>query len=578
MNLKNISKYLLGVALFTAPAACTDLSETVYDQIVSINYYNTRNDVIRAYVRPFEHAFWSITPMYSLQEGTADQQGTYNREGWWLDGGKYQRLHYHTWTLDDGDLKGGWTGNYQGIMQVNAVLDDFKTLNPDHFGMTRAELDEMNSGLRTMRAWFYINLLDLFRNVPLAVSADPTLNSVGQVPPGEVFDFIESELKAVIPMLPIKAAAGGNGVMQGQWTQAGAAALLVKLYLNAEKWTGTPRYDDCMNYAQAIIDGEYGHYRVADRWDEAFDWNNETSDEVIFAFTAGKSRANWHMGEDMYWWSLPSNLENYFGYKDRGGGNPKYALQPGRDIDGNPYTFELGKPVLRFQEYPQDYRLKKYRNLGAEATREGMFLHGYLDYIEGGEVVHVKSPNGYEYYLRDQVGMFKDAAPGTIIADKESNMNHADHNSGWHPVKYPVYRDGDKGEMEADYALIRLPEVIYSLAECKLRTGKPDEAARLLNTVRRRNYPEAYHDLYLYAPEGKALLTEAEMLHEWGREFLAEGRRRTDLCRWGKFSTGTWWDKQPDADSHTDIFLLHRDILSTDLNLRQNPGYEDINR
>jgi hypothetical protein len=63
-----------------------------------------------------------------------------------------------------------------------------------------------------------------------------------------------------------------------------------------------------------------------------------------------------------------------------------------------------------------------------------------------------------------------------------------------------------------------------------------------------------------------------------GREFLCEGRRRTDLVRFGKFCSGTWWDKQPDADNHTEIYPLHRNVLGANLNLKQNPGYDDIDR
>ena len=578
MKFSKLTRYIAALALLFGMNACTDLSETLYDQLDADNFYTTKNTVIRAYVRPFEHAFWSITPMYELQEEPSDQQGTYNREGWWLDGGKYQRLHYHTWTIDDVSPQSGWNGNFQGIMQCNAVIDDFLVLDPDDFGMTRAELDEMISGLRTMRAWFYINLLDLFRNVPLAVSVDPEKNSKGQVPPQEIFNFIESELKEVMPLLPAKESAGGNRLQQGQWNQGGAAALLVKLYLNAEKWTGTPKYTECADYAQRIINGEFGYYKVAERWDEPFDWNNETSDEVIFAFTSSFSRAHWHMSSDMYWWSLPSNIENYFGFKDWGGGNPKYALQPSRDVDGNLYNFTLGMPVHKFQKYPEDVRLKKYRNLSGDGQREGMFLYGYLDYEENGQTIRVKSPNGYEYYIRDQVGMFKGAAPGTIIADKESNMNHADHNSGWHPVKYPIYREEDPGCMEADYALIRLPEIYYSLAECKLRSGDAGTAGTLLNEVRKRYYPSSKHREYLYQPEGSAVLDQNELLDEWGREFLCEGRRRTDLCRWNKFTTGTWWDKEADNGSHLDIFPLHRNILGANKDLVQNPGYDDIER
>ncbi len=127
--------------------------------------------------------------------------------------------------------------------------------------------------------------------------------------------------------------------------------------------------------------------------------------------------------------------------------------------------------------------------------------------------------------------------------------------------------------MESDYTEIRLPEVIYSLAECKLRSGKKAEAARLLNSVRKRNYPEDNHAEVLYSPEGKAQLDEKEMLAEWGREFFAESRRRIDLIRFGKFSTGTWWDKNPDADSNTEIFPIMRPILNSNPSLVQNPGY-----
>ena len=59
-------------ALMTA-SSCTDLSETLYDQVASNNYYNTKNDVIRAVLRPFEHGFWSIQNRHVLNEESADQ-------------------------------------------------------------------------------------------------------------------------------------------------------------------------------------------------------------------------------------------------------------------------------------------------------------------------------------------------------------------------------------------------------------------------------------------------------------------------------------------------------------------------
>lgn len=129
--------------------------------------------------------------------------------------------------------------------------------------------------------------------------------------------------------------------------------------------------------------------------------------------------------------------------------------------------------------------------------------------------------------------------------------------------------------MESDFTEIRLPEIIYSLAECKLRSGKKSEAGKLLNSVRRRNYPAENLNDVLYAPEGKINLDEKEMLDEWGREFFAESRRRIDLIRYGKFSTGTWWDKTPDQGRYTEIFPIMRPILNSNPALVQNPGYSN---
>ena len=171
------------------------------------------------------------------------------------------------------------------------------------------------------------------------------------------------------------------------------------------------------------------------------------------------------------------------------------------------------------------------------------------------------------------MGKFQGLDPNRWLTATSSTLRDGDHNSGWHFAKYPFYSDEDAHQMESDYTEIRLPEVIYSLAECKLREGKKAEAARLLNSVRRRNYEAANLSDALYAPEGSANLDMNEMLDEWGREFFAESRRRIDLIRFGKFCSGSWWDKTADADDHTKIFPIMRSVLNANLKLVQNPGY-----
>lgn len=575
--LRNIAFAALGVA---ALSGCTNLDETLYDQVGTGNYYNTKNDVIRAVFRPFEHAYWSIQSRHVLNELTADQLITPTRDGWWDDGGKWRRLHYHQWDVEDGgDAQTEWNGCFQGIMQCNYVIEDLAQLNPSKFGFTQPEFDNINAQCRALRAWFYIRLLDAFRNIPLAVSFnDVSLNSEGQVEPKVVFDFIESELKDCLSLLVKKESLGSNANIQGQWTQAGAAALLVRLYLNAQVYIGEDRYADCEKIAEEILSGVYGAYEVADRWDAPFDWDNDTCDEVIFGFPSSQGYSYWLYQGDTYWWTVPARARYYFNDRKAKAGdhNTKYAASPSYDLNGELYTYELGMPIQNFRKYEGDERMKLYRNLG-DSKREGMFLFGYLEYIdEDGSKKRVRAPEQpYDLYIRDAVGNFQAMAPDKWPANKNSNLMNGDHNSGWHFAKYPFYSDDDAHQMESDYTEIRLPEVIYSLAECKLRSGKKAEAARLLNSVRRRNYPADNLNDVLYAPEGKVDLTEKEMLDEWGREFFAESRRRIDLIRFGKFSSGTWWDKTPDAGNHTEIFPIMRPILNSNPALKQNPGYSN---
>ena len=562
----------------TMLTGCTNLDETLYDQVGTQNYYNTKNDVVRAAFRPFEHAFWSIQSRHVLNELTADQLITPTRDGWWDDGGKWRRLHYHDWNVEDGgDAQTEWNGCFQGIMQCNYVIEDLEQLEASRFGFSEAEFDNLKAQCRVLRAWFYLRLLDGFRNVPLAVSFnDVTKNTETQVTPQTLFDFIEADLKECIPMLTMKSALGTNAQLQGQWTKASAAALLVRLYLNAEVYTGQARYNDCEQVAQDILNGVYGQYAVAERWDAAFDWNNDECDEVIFGFPAAPGYSYWHYQGDTYWWTVPARARYYLNDSKckAGDHNTKYAASPSYAPNGERYNYELGMTVEKFRKYEGDERLKLYKNLG-NSRREGMFVYGYLEYQdENGNTKRVQAPElPYDLYIRDAVGKFQSLAPDRWLTATSSTLRDGDHNSGWHFAKYPFYTDDDAHQMESDYTEIRLPEIVYSLAECKLRSGKKAEAARLLNSVRRRNYPADQLATVLYAPEGKAELDMTEMLDEWGREFFAESRRRIDLIRFGKFNSGTWWDKTPDADDHTKIFPIMRPILNANPALVQNPGY-----
>ncbi|MFS1772735.1 RagB/SusD family nutrient uptake outer membrane protein [Prevotella histicola] len=562
-------------ALMTA-SSCTDLSETLYDQVASNNYYNTKNDVIRAVLRPFEHGFWSIQNRHVLNEESADQLITPTRGDWWDDGGRWARLHRHKWLVTNGEAQSEFNGCYQGIGQANKVIEDLDKLSASKFGFSEDEFKNLRAQNHVLRAWFYIRLLDAFRNIYLSQSFyDQSKNSKEQVPPKEIFDFIEKDLKEALPELAKKTSLGGNGKLEGQWTQAGAAALLVRLYMNAKVYIGEDHFADAEQYAQDIVDGKYGTYAVADRWDAAFDWDNENCDEVIFAFPSS-GETHWHYKGDMYWWSVPSKANDWLhDTKSREGShNIKYSASPSYNPKGEKYNYELGMPIAQFKKYPSDVRLKMYKNLG-NGRREGMFIFGKIQYTDdNGNTQYLKDHHDqYTLDLRDAVGKFGGTDGSKWLDKAASRLEDGDDNSGWMFAKYPLYSDNEENQQfEADYCEVRLPEIIYSLAECKLRKGDTSGAAKLLNSVRKRNYPSSDWSTVLYAPEGAATLDMKEMLAEWGREFFAEGRRRIDLIRFGKFGNA-WWDKDADADNHTEIFPFHTEILNTHTGMKQNPGY-----
>ena len=103
---------------------------------------------------------------------------------------------------------------------------------------------------RFLRAFAYYNLIDLYGKVPLTTSITTDLPQ--QSTRTELFNFVESELLDVKDQLM---SSGANEY--GRVDQVAAWALLSKLYLNAEVWTGTTRFTDCVSYSNDVINSSY---------------------------------------------------------------------------------------------------------------------------------------------------------------------------------------------------------------------------------------------------------------------------------------------------------------------------------
>ena len=221
-------------------ASCTDLTENIYSELTKDNYYIDPQSVESAVVRCYEHSD-NVTwrgDIWKLQELTADhfvwtQKG---RHGY--DDGMWIRLHEHKWNYIQSQINGAWVASYQCISQINTVMRDMNTLDFSSIGISDEDKAAYFGELRVLRAWYYMFLLDFFRQVPIATEQQGAEEIVAQSPAEDVYNFIESEIKEVLPALP-------KEKRLGRWTQGPAAGLLVRLYLNSEVWIGKDRYADC---------------------------------------------------------------------------------------------------------------------------------------------------------------------------------------------------------------------------------------------------------------------------------------------------------------------------------------------
>jgi hypothetical protein len=172
----------------------------------------------------------------------------------------------------------------------------------------------------------------------------------------------------------------------------------------------------------------------------------------------------------------------------------------------------------------------------------------------------------------DQVAYF--AKVGTEYASVEdlpSTIATAEENSCVRVTKRsPRPNQDEKNRMyDPDVPIIRLAEIYYMLAECKMRAGNTAEAAELINTVRKRYFAGGVDP----DPVTAENLDKYRMLDEWLVEFLAEGRRRTDLVRWDAYVTEDWWDHNATNNANLNRFPIHYSLIGANNLLEQNPGY-----
>ncbi|MBR5736777.1 MAG: RagB/SusD family nutrient uptake outer membrane protein [Bacteroidales bacterium] len=429
-------------------------------------------------------------------------------------------------------LRGYYYRLYTAITYCNHYLYMAEKLGADEVKVAE---------IRFLRALEYYLALDGFGGrIPFAKVFDST---GGKAPRGrinednysgyEIYDFIESELLDIENKLaPARVASEGQDGY-GRVDQVAAWTLLTRLYLNSEVYTGTPKWAKAKEYAQKVISSPYKLFTDApvngySAYERLFMGNNGSNGaqvESIFSIMQdGATTASWGCTLFLIASTHDANLPAW-GTSEAWGGNRALPELVDKFFPGKNAPLET---------LPRDMK-------AAAGDDRALF-----------ESV------GRTYSI-DKVGTFVNG----FAVTKFSN----------------IYSDGgsthDSQYVDTDFFFFRVAEAYLSYAEAdaRLNGGKASaDGLEKINAVRARAHASTLNEASL-----------ATICDEWSREFYFEGRRRSDLIRFGYYggNTSYTWTFKGSGDvyagtpfpAYRNIFAIPTTDIVANSNLVQNAGY-----
>jgi starch-binding outer membrane protein, SusD/RagB family len=516
---------ICSVLVMAVVLSCTDLDPVVYSEIVNENFFKTEEQVLSAAGPAYQslNAYPSANGVWAINELTTDEVMIPTRGIHWYNDGIFQRFHRHTWIPTEFIINYSWTATYAGITNCNRVIYQYEIIQQET-GEPSQALITVNNELKCLRGLYYFILMDLFGNVPIVDSFNVPL---GFAPKNntraEVFQFIESDVTKGIPTL-------NNTVdmtTYARFNRYAAFALLAKLYLNAEVYTGQPRLDDAIAACDSII--LQGKYSLNDDYYDNFAINNENSPENIFVIPfSDLDPPFW--GDETY----PARMFNHHLWTLHFNGTQTFNCEQG-GWDG-------------FCALPSFYY-----SYDASDIRRTQWLAGQQFSYTGDTLYCSVEKSGQPLVYTPEVNSLEEAA----------------ENEGARWAKYD-YTNARNNQLANDWVFFRYADVLLMKAEALMRKNggiASQEAVDLANQVRARAFPDDNSKLYT-----TATLTLSELLAERGRELACEGWRRNDQIRFGVFNDPA--DFRPDAAAATyNLFPIPQDQINANPNLAQNPGY-----
>ena len=250
--MKKIINILISSIAILLLQNCTKLDEKVYDRYPATEFYSTPagSNAALASVSSQLNNTWGANYAgfdncwYDLNVFTTDEQVIPHRNtgDWQLD---FSILYKHTWTPSTpGIINNTWNWLYNSVFKANLAIDLLTRANAAPAKIAEAKV---------LRAFYYYLLIDDFGDVPFYTENNVTVDKIPQAPRKDVFNFIEKELKENIDLL----SETKGGEYYGRFNKWAGYTLLAKLYLNAEVYTGTAKWNECLAACNKVSSGGF---------------------------------------------------------------------------------------------------------------------------------------------------------------------------------------------------------------------------------------------------------------------------------------------------------------------------------
>lgn len=443
------------------------------------------------------------------------------------------------------------TGCYQRLFMAGAYCNEFlRESTPDRiqsygvWDVMQGDYLTMRAEARLIRAYTYLMLCDLYGNVPLIDETVGVKDIPQQRSRREVWDFVESELKSISEGKDGEVLAEAGTNEYARVDKAAAWMLLSRLYLNAEEWIGEAHYNEAYDYAKRVID--CGKYPLAPDWRQIFLADNNTCSEIVWPLAQDGAKAQSSAGTNFYVKAFVNGaMESYYktGVGTKGWGNARCKTTLVNAFDDADVHFDADDT---WGDNKNDKRAQFMDALPGQ-TKETW---------DPGDVWSSAFTRGY-----------------SCMKWRNVTKDNGDAPSG------SVYTS-------IDFPLLRTSEAYLTAAEAILRgaNGTRTEALKYVNEIRMRAYMSDSYAKAGVKSDVSGKITDSELtldfiLDERQREFYTECQRRTDLVRFGKFTSGKNWDWKggqchgTNVSSHLKVFPIPATEMVINPTLKQNDGY-----